>query len=95
MKTTLRIPTDQYAFIEVELESQTALEPWEVRMICGGYMAAFKAGEGIHRDDFNRIFDELRLTGKVVNGVEFWEKMSPAQQQSLQELKKSLKRSKQ
>lgn len=41
---------------------------------------------------FNEIYDEYRTTGKIVNGGDFWEELSPRQKDAINELKKSFAR---
>lgn len=41
---------------------------------------------------FNEIYDAYRLTGKMQDGGDFWEELSPQQQYAINELKKSFNR---
>lgn len=90
MKHTLRVPTEMYAFIETEVEGSVE----EAVAVYNELKAAIapKPVNAMPTKEFNEHLDEYLQTGKLVNGGDFWEEMSPAQQAVFKEIKKSFKR---
>lgn len=92
MKVHYRIPTEMYAYVEVEKDYQIDPSPAEVQLHYRELTEAFRAKVGITIKEFNVALDEFLKTGTLVNGTELYQLMSPEQQQVFQEIKKSLKR---
>lgn len=89
MKFTLRLPLEQYAFAEMNIEAE------DVAAAAQAYadlQSAFKVGDGIPQKDFNALLDEYLSTGTTTDGAGVWEDMSDFQRGVFQEIKKSLKR---
>lgn len=81
MKITYRIPTDAYAYVEIEQD----LDKLDAVLIRENYReltAAFKVGDGIPEKDFD-AFVERQLEGRP-NDVEEYHRMSPEQQKYIQ-----------
>lgn len=93
MKIKFHIPTAEYAFIETEIEAEN-----EHEAICAynDLEEAVKgrngASECLSDKDFNSALDEYLTTNTLKDGVEIYQKMSKAQQNVFQQIKKSLKR---
>lgn len=88
MKATLRIPTkEQYAFIEIESEIESAEEAViayrEINNLIQG-------GTGLVDKDFNRVIDQYLTEEKII--TEDYLAMSVEQKKIIQEIKKSFKR---
>lgn len=98
MKREFRIPTDQFAYINLELADNEALTEGSIQEAIQDYKRATEAykrsGEvsGVPTSEFNKALDEYMLTSQVKGGTELYNRMSPAQQSVFQEVKKSLKR---
>lgn len=87
MKTIIRLPTEQYAYIEMEIEAtsaQAAVEAYKE------LAEAYKPKEGIPTDEFNAALDQYLKDG--TGETDKFMSMSPKQQLVFQEIKKSLKR---
>lgn len=89
MKATLRIPTEMYAYIEVEIEKDSAEEVIDEY---NRITALYKGGAGLTEKEFSAVLDELLSTGTVRGGVEYYEKMTPEQRNIMQTIKRSVKR---
>lgn len=87
MKYKIHIPTEQFGFVEVELD------PEEGRSVVEVYRevaSMFKVNEGLSTKDFNACLDRYLNDG--TGETETYLAMSPAQQAVIQEIKKSFKR---
>lgn len=87
MKATIRVPTEQYAFIEQEIEvegPEAAVEAYRA------LQRAYKGGEGVSTKDFNAALDRYLKDGD--GETETYIKMNKDQQRVFQEIKKSLRR---
>jgi len=83
MKATCHWPTEQYGYVEIEKEVETAQEALEF------YDSAKPAG--LPRDEFNKIIDQ-ELLGTIQADPGVTEDMSAIQYATMQEIKKALKR---
>lgn len=86
MKSTIRLATDEYCYIEFPFEGtpeETLAEYTRIRSIQ-------KGGFGISVKEFNDALD-LYLT-KNTGNLELYSQMSKEQQSVFQEIKKSMKR---
>lgn len=90
MKITFRVPTDQYAYIE--LTDEVALET-EASTLKGRYeelKAAFSETPGVSRKEFNKFLDDQLM--EIGGDVNVLEQMNERQQLVVQEVKKAIKR---
>lgn len=92
MKVTFRIPTSQFAFVEVVDELHATKEQvmeefnaWE-----RAYKDSVHVGEGLSDKDFCRVLDSY-IQGNPMAPDEYY-KMSAKQQGVIQEIKKCFKR---
>lgn len=96
MKATLRIPTnEQFAFVEIEFletSQSTPITPEVVSEAYNAFTRVFKAQGGIPEKDFNKLLDEYISTKTIVNGQDVYEKLSPAQRDVIQAIKRSYQR---
>ena len=93
MKVTYRIPTEMYAYVELEAEIlDDAMSAEQMAANYQYYVDAFKVRPVnlLPDKDYNQFIDNL-LLGKD-NHIETWEKLSPAQKESAQVIKRALKR---
>ena len=81
MKATLHIPTEQYGFVEVEVEADSVEEAVSLYP---------KNGEGLSDKEFNAFIDN-QLIGSD-NHIEQYEKASADQKAIIQVIKRALKR---
>jgi hypothetical protein len=84
MKVTLRIPTIEYGFVEIDVERETDFEPHYVAEAYKEYADAFKAQEGVTVREFRDALDHYLKTGE--GNTEFYHKMSRAQQSCFKEI---------
>lgn len=93
MKVTYRIPTEQYAYVEVEQDMGTT----EIKAIREDYenlKAAFAAkAENVADDKFVTDYIYKAINGEG-NSPEDWEKLHPLQQRTLKCYKNALARKK-
>ena len=87
MKAILRVPTEQYAFIELQIESDSLNS---IKEIYDELKQSVKPQEGIPTKDFNAFIDR-QMHGET-NHVEEYMSMSDWQKSVVQELKKAIKR---
>ena len=95
MKITYRIPTEMYAYVEVEAEvGKTNPTPKEIRADYELYVEAFKPTpvNSLPDKEFNAVVDEYLTKKTITNGQEAYEKMSPKQQDIIQAIKRSYQR---
>lgn len=85
-KTTLRIPTDAYAYIEVEVEG----EPDEIVSAYYEFTKLVKPTEGLDKKEFNKALD--RYLTENTGDTDTYLAMSRSQQDVFQEVKKAFKR---
>lgn len=86
MKSTHRIPTNQFAYIEIEFEGSED----EIVAKHKEFLALYAGGEGVPPKEFNAALDGYLAKG--TGNLELYQRMSPAQQQCFQEIKKSFAR---
>lgn len=91
MNGKLHIPTEQYGFCEVEFTDYSAAQASQLYTEVSKAFQAKPINE-LPTKEFNAALDEFLLSNTLTNGTEVYEKMSPAQQNCFQEVKKSLKR---
>ena len=87
MKSTIRIPTEQYAYLEFEVEGSAEEIIAEYHRITDLY----KGGEGLVQADFNEVLDNY-LWGSADMEADDYAAMSVVQKAVIQEIKKSKKR---
>jgi len=85
-KAKIRIPTDAYAFIEVEHDGT----PEEITSIYNEFKKYLLPQQGITQKEFNNAIDIYLTDGTMVS--EIYAQMSQEQKQVIQEIKKSIKR---
>lgn len=86
MKAKLHIPTEQYGFVEVEIDS-TGEEAVDLYTKLSAYS---KGGEGLEEKQFNAFIDTQLIGGS--NHIEEYNQMTPSQQNIVQTIKRALKR---
>lgn len=90
MKVTYRIPTEQYAYIEVTDEVSLETDAQEIRNRYFELKSSFSENPGVSRQEFNKFLDDqLQEIGGDVNVLE---RMNERQQLVIQEVKKAIKR---
>lgn len=89
MKFTLHVPVEQYGFVALEVEKESASE---VKQAYDAIAQAFKLQNGLPEKDFNLLLDEYLSTKTIKNGQELYEKLSPAQRDIVQSIKRSFNR---
>lgn len=95
MKITFRIPhpTIAYAYVEIEQEAHMSpVPPGEIVDEFNSLNEAFKIQSGLPEKEFNAMLDEYLSTKTIVNGQDRYEKLSPAQRDVLQAIKRSYAR---
>lgn len=90
MKVTYRIPTDPYAYVEIE-DEVTAFNWPQIKENYDELASTFKIGEGITDKEYNDFMDSF-LLGEMNGLGEVYQLMSPSQQACVQTIKRSLKR---
>lgn len=96
MRIEYRIPTEQYAFVDIQESYPPGVrpEPEEVRMYYEALKEAFRPvveGGGATLKEFNGFLDGYMSSGKP-GEMEVWERMSMTQKTVINEVKKALKR---
>lgn len=86
MKAKIRIPTEQFAFIEMDFDGT----PEEIVEEHNNLLRLVVSKEGIPTKEFNNALDTYLNTGKGL--TEVYLEMSDFQKSVFQEIKKSLKR---
>ena len=84
---SIRLPTDQFAYIEVEAEGT----PTELMEAYNSLKNAYTGGEGLPDKDWQRVLDRYFWDDGSMEMVEYTT-MSKVQQAQIQEIKKSRKR---
>ena len=87
MKATLRIPTEQYAFIEVEVEAETLED------VHGKYLELkqmVETTEGLPKKEFDAVLDKYLAENKMFEDE--YHNMNSKQQDVIQTIKRSIKR---
>lgn len=100
MTREIQIPTGvQFAYINIKLDSEEILTPEMIEESVSDYKRLLGANNGttdpigLPNKEFNAIYDELRVTGKVKGDPgTIGESMSLEQKKAINELKKSIKR---
>ena len=89
IKTLHRIPTEQFAFVEFELEHDTPEEAIvEHTTLCSQY----RGGEGLKTNEWAKVRDNMLLTGECAPNL--LEEMNKPQRYFINELKKALRANK-
>lgn len=88
LKSTIRIPTAQYAYFEVEYEGTED----EIIETHNRLLKKYNGGFGLDEPLFQKCLDEYLTKNTLKNGTELYAQMSVDQQQLFQELKKAFKR---
>ncbi len=85
----LHIPVESFGFVEIKVKGSTT-------EIIEAYRSLKRANEKpqgeLQSKEFNAALDEYMETNVLKDGVEIYNKMSPDQQFTIQEIKKSFKR---
>ena len=92
MKYLAHIPTEQFGFISVELEGSAEQAVEAYREVAE--LTKVRPSNELETKVFNNLIDNYLSGGKIEDGANYWEQMSPAQQGVFQEIKKSFKRMK-
>lgn len=92
MKITHRIPTKEYAYVEVEIPENKVIEASEIALVHKELLDAFAPQIGLSEKDFNRCVDEYMNTGTLKDGTELYNSMSDKQKYVFQVLKRHGKR---
>jgi hypothetical protein len=87
MKATLRIPTEQYAFMEVEVEVADLKEAREQYL---ELQSMITGGGGLESKEWNGVLDKYLSTNNL--SEDEYMRMSNQQQNIIQEIKRSIKR---
>lgn len=85
-KTTIRIPTDPYAYLEVDYEG----EPDEVVGVYQQFTKLLKPQAGLPAKEWNSALDRYLVNNDL--DAEVYESMSREQKDLIQEIKRSLAR---
>ena len=93
MKYTCHTPVEQYGFISAELEGTAEQAVAAYREVAE--LVKVRPSNELDRKVFNNLLDNYLSGGKIEDGANYWEQMSPAQQGVFQEIKKSHKRTNQ
>ncbi len=86
LKAVIRVPSEQYAFIEVEVEET----PERILEIHDQFLKAVKPQEGIADKEWRTALDRY-LTNNDMD-ADVYASMSPTQKLIIQEIKKSIGR---
>jgi len=87
MKAKIRVPVDQYAFIEIEAEGT----PEQVKDTYDHMKALCTVGGGLDTKEWMSVLDRYLETNQITS-VDDLERMSKGQQDVIQEIKRSIKR---
>ncbi len=90
MKVTYRIPTEQYAYVEVAVDYDRQPTPEEVATNYTCLSKAFKPQAGLPEKEFCKAVD--RYLNKGDGELEVYQSMSPAQKEWFQITKRAFKR---
>lgn len=88
MKTTIRIPTEQFAYIEIEGDFNTVQEMIELHDLA---TKLYRGGGGLESRVFDEILDEYLWESETMK-AEDYESMNHEQQNIIQIIKRSRKR---
>ena len=88
MKTVIRVPTEQFAFVEQEFDRE--MTPEAVIEAYNALQKAYKGGSGLSTKEFNACLDQYLKDG--TGETEKFYAMDKEQQRVFQEIKKSLNR---
>lgn len=93
MKILLHVPTEQYGFVSAEFDvPDGTTDADEIKHQYELISKAFKTEVGIPEKEFNAMLDEYLSTKTIVNGQDRYEKLSPAQRDILQAIKRTYAR---
>lgn len=87
-KSTIRIPTDPYAYVEVEVEGSKE----EIIETYRDFKRTADSLGGLSEKEFNDFVDEYLCNGRVFDGADKFAAMNEFQQTHIQLLKRSLAR---
>lgn len=90
MKALYHIPTEQYGFVECEVEVASVEDAIESYNALKTLKTA--SGEGLDDKTWRSAIDEYLLTNELKDGTNLYERMNSEQQRTMQEIKKALKR---
>jgi hypothetical protein len=96
MKAKLHFPTESFGFTEVEVEVkdiEEALDLYNTHRSPNLPPDESLGGSvGLEPKEWRSVLDEYLTTGRVLDGVNIYERMSPSQKSVVQEIKKAFKR---
>lgn len=95
MRIEFHVQPEQFEYIGFEYDTKEELTDEAIQAAIGDYRRAkgqIEAIEGLPSKEFNAALDEFLVTNNLTNGADLYARMSPAQQQCFQEVKRSLKR---
>lgn len=91
MKITYRIPTDQYAYVELEEEKDVYVSE-DIKDTYDHLVQAFKPTDGLTAKELDLIIEKMCLGTTVEGGTELWAKASGEQRDQINCLKRALSR---
>lgn len=102
MKVELRIPTDPFAYIGLELSDNEVMTETMLHTAISNYINAteaykrlqgeYKGGEGLTDKEMGMIIENMCLQKTTTNGVELWAKATDVQKTEINRLNRALKR---
>lgn len=85
-KAKIRIPTEQYAFVEIDMEGS----PEDINSAYKEISSAMEVGNGLESKEWNKALDTYLETNKI--HPDLYLRMDREQQNVIQEIKRSIKR---
>lgn len=102
MKVELRIPTDPFAYIGLELSDNEVMTETMLHTAISNYINAteaykrlqgeYKGGEGLTDKEMGMIIENMCMGVTTKEGTELWAKASDAQKKEINRLSRALKR---
>lgn len=93
MKITYRIPTEQYAYVEIEDNvGEGFFDPEKMREQYEAFKETFAEKVGLTAKELDLIIEKMCLGKTVEGGTELWSKATDSQKAQINCLKRALKR---
>lgn len=93
MKITYRIPTEQYAYVEIEDDVMEGFfDPEKMREQYEAFKDTFAEKPGLTAKELDLIVEKMCLGTTVEGGTELWSKATQAQKDQINCLKRALSR---
>lgn len=99
MKTIYHVPTEQFGFIEIEMEEGVDIPQISINARIEQYRAISEAVKvpagtpiGLTDKELDLIVENMCLQKTTVNGVELWAKATDVQRKEINRLKRALSR---